>query len=135
MALMEWNDSLLVGVQEVDRQHRHLVDILNRVHSAMQAGSPQRDMMRVMQDLVSYTKYHFDTEERSMRNADYPELAEHQQKHRAMVARVEAFSAEMMSGKATVTMRLMMFLKDWLARHILETDRRFGEYVAKRQAA
>ena len=135
MALLEWNDSFLIGVEEVDRQHRHLVDILNRVHAAMQAGSPPREMMRVMQDLVNYTKYHFDTEERAMRNARYPELAGHQQKHRAMVAKVEAFSEEMMTGKATVTMRLMVFLKEWLAKHILETDRRFGEYVAGRQAA
>lgn len=41
----------------------------------------------------------------------------------------------MLSGKATVTMRLMIFLEDWLSRHILETDRRFGEYMAKKQAA
>ena len=135
MALMEWNDSYLIGVQEVDRQHRHLVEILNRVHAGMQAGNPPREMMRVMQDLVNYTRYHFDTEERAMSNAGYPELAGHQQKHRGMVAKVEAFSEEMLSGKATVTMRLMIFLKDWLSRHILETDRRFGEYMAKKQAA
>ena len=40
-----------------------------------------------------------------------------------------------MTGKATVTMRLMVFLKEWLAKHILETDKRFGEYVGKRRAA
>lgn len=135
MALLEWNDSLLIGVEEVDRQHRHLVDILNRVHAGMQAGNPPREMMRVMQDLVNYTRYHFDAEERAMRNAGYPELAAHQAKHRAMVAKVEAFSQEMMSGKATVTMRLMVFLKEWLAKHILETDRKFGDYVGKKQAA
>lgn len=135
MALMEWNDNFLIGVQEVDRQHRHLVEILNRVHAGMLAGNPPREMMRVMQDLVNYTKYHFDAEERAMRNAGYPGLAEHQEKHRAMVAKVEAFSLEMISGKATVTMRLMVFLKEWLAKHILETDKRFGEYVGKKQAA
>lgn len=135
MALIDWNDSLLIGVAEIDRQHRHLVEILNRVHEAMRAGSPHREMQRVMQDLVNYTRYHFDAEERAMREAGYPELAGHQQKHRAMVARVETFREEMMSGKATVTMRLMLFLKEWLAKHILETDRRFGEYAAKQRAA
>lgn len=135
MALIDWNDGFLIGVAEVDRQHRHLVEILNRLHEAMRAGNPQRELQRVMQDLVNYTRYHFDAEERAMREAGYPELNPHQQKHRAMVARVAAFSDEMVSGKATVTMRLMVFLKEWLAKHILETDRRFGEYMAKQRAA
>lgn len=135
MALMEWNDSFNIGVPEVDRQHRHLVEILNRLHAAMLAGNPPAELARVVQDLLNYTRYHFDAEERAMRDANYPELSAHQQKHRAMVERVEAFSQEMLSGKATVTMRLLVFLKEWLARHILETDRRFGVFMAGRRAA
>ncbi|MBI4893177.1 MAG: hemerythrin family protein [Acidobacteria bacterium] len=135
MALIEWSDALLIGVEEVDRQHRHLVEILNRLHEAMQTGGKSRDVVRVMQDVVRYTKYHFETEERYMAAAGYPELAAHRLKHRAMVAKVGAFSEEVLSGKSTVTMRLMTFLKEWLSRHILETDKRFGEYMARKYAA
>ncbi len=135
MALIEWNDSLLIGVEEVDRQHQHLVQVLNRLHHAMQMGGKSPDVVCVMQDLVSYTKYHFETEERLMAAAGFPELASHRLKHQAMVAKVGEFSEEVMAGKSTVTMRLMPFLKDWLAKHILETDNRFGEYMARKRAA
>jgi len=134
VALLDWNDKLLIGVDEVDRQHRHLVDILNRLHEAMQMGGKARDVARVLSDLVSYTRYHFAAEERLMHEAAYPGYAEHVRKHRAMVAKVEEFSSEAMAGKATVTMRLMTFLKEWLAKHILETDRQFGEYMQRRAA-
>lgn len=135
MPLLEWTDDLKIGVDEVDRQHRHLVDILNRLHDAMQAGGKARDVARVVSDLASYTRYHFAAEERLMEAARYPELASHKQKHAAMVAQVEAFSEEVMSGKATVTMKLMQFLKDWLSKHILETDKRFGAFAQEKQAA
>jgi hemerythrin-like metal-binding protein len=135
VALINWTNDFLIGVDEVDRQHRHLVDILNRLHDAMQTGGKSRDVLRVLDDLVNYTKYHFAAEERQMQTAGYPQLAEHRRKHEAMVAKVGEFATDALTGKATVTMRLMTFLKEWLARHILETDKEFGEYVAKKRAA
>lgn len=69
MALIEWTPALEVGLEEMDRQHRQLVKILNELHQAMQAGGRQRDLMRVMDELLQYTKYHFSTEERLMAEA------------------------------------------------------------------
>jgi hemerythrin len=135
VALINWTDNFLVGVEEVDRQHRHLVDIVNRLHDAMQMGGKSRDVLRVLDDLVNYTKYHFAAEERQMQMAGYPKLAEHRRKHESMVAKVGEFATDALTGKTTVTMRLMSFLKEWLSRHILETDKEFGEYAAKRRAA
>lgn len=52
MALIEWTPALEVGLEEMDRQHRQLVKILNELHQAMQAGGRQRDLMRVMDELL-----------------------------------------------------------------------------------
>ncbi len=134
MALVAWSDSFLIGVDAVDRQHRHLVDILNRLHEAMQLGGKPHDVSRVLTDLVNYTRYHFSTEESLMRDSNYPGYEEHARKHQAMVAKADEFSGEVMAGKASATLRLMPFLKDWLGKHILETDMRFGEYVNRRAA-
>ena len=35
MPLITWKDSFSVGIGTVDRQHRVLVDLINRLHDAM----------------------------------------------------------------------------------------------------
>ena len=51
-----------------------------------------------------------------------------------MVAQVEGFAAEITSGKASVSIKLMAFLKDWLSRHIMETDQQYSTYLTGRAA-
>ncbi len=135
MALIEWTPALEVGLEEMDRQHRQLVKILNELHQAMQAGGRQRDLVRVMDELIQYTKFHFSTEERLMAEAAYPGLPRHKQTHQALTAKVEEYAAGVLKGRATISLSILQFLKEWLNRHILGTDREFAEFVRSRKAA
>lgn len=135
MPLMEWTPAFEVGVEPMDRQHRQWVKILNELHQAMLGGSQPRDLMRVMEELILYTKYHFSTEERLMAEAGYPGAARHKQKHQALTAKVEEYAGEVLKGRAAVSLSILQFLKDWLNRHILGTDKEFAEFVKARRAA
>lgn len=135
MALIEWTPALELGVEQMDRQHRQLVKILNELHQAMLGGSQPRDLMRVMKELILYTKYHFTTEERLMAETGYPGLPRHKQKHEALTAKAEEYTAEVLRGRATVSLSILQFLKDWLNRHILGTDKEFAEFAKARRAA
>ena len=130
MAFVDWKPVYSVGVVEIDAQHRRLLDIINQLHDAMKMGGKPARLAEVVNELVGYTRYHFAYEEKMLESARYGELEEHRRKHRAMVAQVEAFREEATSGKATVSMKLMTFLKDWLTKHIMETDQRYASAVA-----
>lgn len=135
MALLDWTPTLELGVEQMDRQHKQLVKILNELHQAMLAGSQRKDLIRVMEELILYTKYHFTTEERLMAEAGYPSLALHKQKHQALTAKVEEYASDVLKGRTTISLSILQFLKDWLNRHILGTDREFAEFVKARRAA
>lgn len=132
---MEWPPAFEVGVEQMNRQHRQLVRILNELHRAMLAGSQSRDIMRPMEELILYTKYHFTTEERLMDEFAYPGAALHKQKHQALTAKVEESAEEVLKGRATVSLSILQFLKDWLNKHILGTDMEFARFVQSRKAA
>jgi hemerythrin-like metal-binding protein len=135
MPFVEWKDSYSVQHPEIDAQHRRLLDIINSLHEAMKMGGKPHELARVADDLVNYTRTHFTREEQIMRRAAYPDVEEHARKHRAMIAQVENFRGDLQSGKVAVSIQMMSFLKDWLTRHILDTDMRYKPPLVRRPAA
>ncbi|MET0091489.1 MAG: hemerythrin domain-containing protein [Candidatus Thiodiazotropha sp.] len=61
--IFPWNDNFDTGLDEVDRQHRRLVHILNQLASQVAFGLDDFQLSGVFDELIDYTHYHFDTEE------------------------------------------------------------------------
>ena len=135
MSFVQWKDEYSVRVPEIDRQHRRLVDLINELHDVMKSGSDAARLSCVVDQLLAYTHYHFDFEERVMEHAHYPALDDHKRVHRAMMAQVKEFRNRVASSAASLPIGLMNFLKNWLFKHILETDMRYSAHVAGNQAA
>lgn len=123
MALMEWNNSLMVGHSKIDTDHKKLVDLLNRLYDAMQSGKGANVCGQILADLITYTKQHFAMEEQLMSGSGYEKLGEHKAQHAKLVDDVLAFKARLDTGATTLSVSLFRFLKDWLSNHILGSDR------------
>ncbi|MDE2369345.1 MAG: hemerythrin family protein [Burkholderiales bacterium] len=133
MALITWGPILTVGHKEIDEQHQKLVALVNQLNDAMHAGQGKEALQRVLAELVRYTQYHFGTEERLMAANKYPLSAEHKAEHVKFVADVGAFKKKFDAGNATLSVEIMNFLRDWLGKHILQTDKKLA--LALRGAA
>ncbi len=129
MALMTWNDSFSVHINEIDAQHKKWIDLLNSLHDAMKAGKGKEKIGEVLTGLVEYTKVHFSKEEGLMRASAYPFYAQHKKVHEDMVKEVESLLARYKSGEGTLTLDVMQFLKNWLSEHIMTTDKNYGPYL------
>ncbi len=125
MSLITWNTSYAVGVAEIDTQHQKLVDLINKLHDAMKAGKSNTVLGGLLSDLVSYTGYHFATEEKYFDKFHYAESPAHRAEHRKLVAEVVEFQKKFKSGAASISMDLMEFLKKWLTDHIAGSDRKY----------
>ncbi len=126
---MLWKDAYSVGVAEIDRQHKKLIDMINKLHQAMSQGKGKQVVEPVLADLVNYCATHFKAEEKLMADAGYPELDSHREKHQKMTQKVLALQADVKAGKATITMEVMRFLEQWLDKHILGTDKKYGPHL------
>jgi hemerythrin-like metal-binding protein len=132
MALMTWGPKLQLGFAEIDTQHKRLVDLVNVLHDAMRVGHGREIVGPVLNELVEYTVYHFDFEEKLMDRYRVATAPTHKAEHRKLVRDVSAFKAKFDSGAASVTIELMDFLRNWLTNHILQTDKALvGELTAK----
>ncbi len=130
MAFARWDDSLSVGDLVLDNQHRQLFDLVNQLHDAMSRGQARQILDKILDRLVCYTADHFRDEERRMLQAGYPGLAAHKAEHDSLSQQVSAFQASFRSGAVALSVNLMIFLKDWLNRHILQADLKYAVFRA-----
>ncbi|MGQ9523792.1 MAG: bacteriohemerythrin [Armatimonadota bacterium] len=129
MPLIQWNQQFSVGVPQIDSQHATLIDMINRLHEAMSAGRGNDVLVPILNGLASYTKTHFATEERLMVAHSYPYYAAHKQVHDSFALEVAGLQAKVASGGTLLTVHIMNRLRDWLANHILKTDKLLGQFL------
>jgi len=128
-ALFDWKPEFSVGVQEIDQQHKKLVSLIGELHSAMKSGRGATVLNKILGDLVTYTRVHFDSEEKLMAMHGYPDLQAHKQEHADLTNKVEDFLGKVHSGAVSVTPEVLTFLKEWLVHHILHTDKNYGPFL------
>ncbi|MGE4191994.1 MAG: bacteriohemerythrin [Pseudodesulfovibrio sp.] len=125
--LIPWSSKYALGIGSIDSQHRRLVDLINELHQAMVSHRSGNTMLKIVQGLEEYVGTHFAFEEKLFAQHRYPDAQAHKAVHREFVAQVTEFKDALRRGKATVSMDVMQFLKNWLLEHILGTD---AEYVS-----
>jgi hemerythrin len=127
-----WKDEYSVQLQEIDTQHKRLVQMVNDLQDAMASGQGRAVLGRILDELISYTRTHFAAEERIMQQCGYPDLSQHQEEHRDLATKVSAFRNEFQAGRAAITVQLMQFLKNWLTSHIMGSDQRYSPYLRQK---
>lgn len=78
---IEWNDTFILGIDEIDKQHQSIVEHFTNFSQAVQDGCA-RELLSDMADfLVNYAQEHFETEERYMLQYHYPRIDEQRHEH------------------------------------------------------
>lgn len=123
MSLLAWSNTFSVGVKDIDDQHKKLIELANQLNDAMKAGRGKEVLEKTLSELVAYTEYHFAFEERLMATHGYPNEAAHLNDHKGLVKTVGEFRSRFENGDGALTNEVMGLLRDWLSRHIMNSDR------------
>jgi hemerythrin-like metal-binding domain len=127
---ISWDSSYEVGIEMVDKQHKHLVNLTNQLYNAClgEKGELEEKFKEVMKELVEYVMIHFKDEEKIMEEINYPSIKEHKQKHEKFVKEILESVNAYRNGKQFVPNAFVRFLRDWLFNHILLTDKEMARY-------
>ena len=133
MSVIEWSNTYLLGIEQIDEHHRHLIDLLDTTYNVFVSHGQKVEVGKVLEALIDYAIYHFAAEERLMAQYDYSRAADHLEQHEDFVKRVKTQQREFHDGRGTLSLELIVFIKEWLLDHILETDRHLANAIkAKR---
>lgn len=123
--IFEWNKLLDTGLKETDRQHQHLVNLINSFGEILANNRlNDADVVTMYHELVDYARYHFDEEERLMVQfkIDSRHVKQHTQMHQSFIAEVNRLYQSFHDDQQEGGNRLFDFLLNWLTYHIMGTD-------------
>ncbi len=133
MPHLEWDESLKVGDEKLDAQHRDFIRMANDLHDALMAGRAEnladiRDL--TLAKLERYLREHFQDEEDHMARMDYPGLEAHRLEHEHFTARVREYEARIAKGRVALSSELMKTLLDWFRTHVSTEDLKYRDFRA-----
>ena len=129
MTHIVWSNDLDTGIEVIDKQHRRIVEYINKLHDVQETGD-QAQIGGVLDELVDYTLSHFTFEESLMEEAGYPYIKAHKRVHQLFVKRVNEYLQRFQSGE-DITAELLNTLKAWLINHIRNDDNDYSDIVKK----
>ncbi|MEM2120048.1 MAG: bacteriohemerythrin [Archaeoglobaceae archaeon] len=127
---MKWDDSFSIGIAEIDAQHKKLVEMLANLLEEMKRGQGKTVIAKTIDEMLSYAKEHFATEDKYMKLYSYPYAVSHRKEHDKFAEIARSFYSNYLNGNLTA-IDLMNFLKNWLVEHILGSDKKLGKYVCE----
>ena len=135
---LTFDDEFITGVDEIDDQHRNLVNLTNEAARVFAGSPPPNQVRQLMQELLSYAIYHFRTEEGLMqqygyREADQEAAESHVRRHRDFAAKVVSVQEALQRREFVDSAALVEYLADWIAHHILGTDQELAAFVLRRR--
>jgi len=127
--LIRWDATYSVNIAILDAQHKNLVSTVNELYKAMLEGRSKDHLGQILSSLVSYTQEHFAAEEKLMLQYRYPDFNVHKAEHDRLTGTVVEFQRRFLSSEVGLSIELLDFLRDWLAKHILGSDRRYSPFL------
>lgn len=126
-----WSDNLLMlGVEDIDADHKQKIEALNRVDFLIEQEAEPEVVAKALHDLMTGTVEHFAREEKLMRRTKYPALPAHAELHREFLERLGKLHAASFHGQGQMDARAELdFFSDWMSAHIQNADRNFVHWL------
>ena len=128
--MYQWSDEYALGIDEIDQQHRRLIEIANQVYDIMNDQwhlDKYNQIVIVLDELKDYTIYHFKFEEEYMTSIGYKKRFSHALEHSAFVEKLNAVDLKKVDEQQEEYLReLLVMITDWVVNHIMNTDRLYA---------
>ncbi|MBN2093913.1 MAG: hemerythrin family protein [Candidatus Zambryskibacteria bacterium] len=130
-----WIEKYSVGIKEIDKQHQHYFEIVNKIIKMTgQSSISAEEITLKIKELNDYAIYHFTTEEKLFKEYDYNEAIEHNAQHRIYEDKMDEFinqiSQENADNKKVAT-KIASFAGSWLLNHIMNMDQKYSGFMRK----
>ena len=123
------DNTLLIGIDEIDDDHNKLINLFNILNHSVTEGAASDYVEAVLEELINCTVWHFSHEERLMLKYGYDAYEEHKADHQDLIGGVRELQKKFLQTGKLDEKEQLEFLERWLTEHILVDDIRLGSHL------
>ena len=123
------DNTLIIGIDEIDDDHGKLINLFNILNHSVTEGATSEYVSAVLEELINCTAWHFSHEERLMLKYGYDAYEEHKADHQDLIDGVKELQQKFLQTGKLDKKEHLEFLERWLTEHILVDDIRLGSYL------
>lgn len=126
--MIKWKEDYVTGVDQIDEQHQKLFEIANRAYELLKNDfciDKYDKIVEILDELKSYTVYHFQSEEGYMMSIGYKKLLSHKVQHDDFIKKINNIDFNNIDeNQDKYLMEILEFVVSWIDGHIRGTDKK-----------
>lgn len=131
--MFRWKEDYSCNIAEIDIQHKKLFELGEKIYDivSIKDGFDHYDkIMNALLELQKYAIYHFEYEEKLMKQYEFPELENQKKEHREFVDSViKLGKKDIDENQHKISMDILLFIANWIEKHILKSDMGYKEFL------
>lgn len=130
---VQWNESLSVGIAEVDADHQRFIALVNELNSAIAGRQEKPEIERRLMLLIADAKIHFEHEEKLFSEHGYPDAEHHAELHAELSSEFLRILEEFKRTEHSYCwIESGLRIKNLLVDHLLEEDMKYRDFLGPR---
>ena len=130
-----WDKKYETGIDNIDRQHQKLVDLLNQYSHTLSVNSELPAIEQSLKLLTDYVIYHFRDEEKALHDSALSEKEKglHLREHMMFTYKVATLTEDNDLNDREFAEDLHQFLYQWMSSHFLTADMKLAQAIKNSQ--
>jgi len=125
--MVKWSDDYLIGIEEIDNQHKKLFEITDEAFNLLKDGlrvDKYDEIVSILEELKSYAKYHFKSEEEYMLSIGYKRYFSQKVDHDDFIEKINGIDLNKVDeNQDAYLMSIVEFAVQWISDHIIQKDK------------
>jgi len=131
--LFEWDESFLIGIEELDHEHKVLIDDIKRLHEELTRHDQKLEIEKCLGDIYARMQAHFALEEHVMKEHEYEFFDEHKREHDELLDSFTEYMLQFLNdADVSTSITVEGPLKHWVLNHIITSDKKMSLMVREK---
>ena len=124
MSPIECKPEFSVGNVAVDHEHSEMIELINDLHGMIREQATHDQVVETLGEIYAQISAHFALEEKTMRDARYPDLDSHKEDHESLLDQLLDIMDGVEADGSYEECKLSSGLEHWFSEHFRTHDAR-----------
>lgn len=132
--IIDWNEDVTSGIEEIDRQHKQIINQLNHIVFLFESPDSSKDLITCLLEFSKLIQEHFDYEENLLSEYGYKGLKDHKAGHEEITDLINSvIMPAMLDDEAEIPAEPLISIVRWFEKHLKTEDTRYFKSIKKSQ--